>query len=51
MRYTNYTNQYTNPPETTVNKEQPYMEGFRLDKRLLEQPATTANILRLTLNL
>ena len=47
----NYTNKYTNPPETRANNEQPYKEEFALDKRLLEQPATTANILRETLNL
>ncbi len=49
--YINYTNKYTNPPETTVNNEQPHKGEFGLDKRVFEQPATTANVLRLTLNL
>jgi hypothetical protein len=46
-----YTNWYTNPPETTVNNEQPYTVEFGLEKRILEQPVTTTNILRLSLNL
>ena len=46
-----YTNRYTNPPKTRVNNEQPYTLEFGLDKRILERSATTANTLRLTLNL
>ncbi len=39
----NYTNKYTNPPETTVNNQQPYTEGFGLDKLICEQRVTAAN--------
>jgi hypothetical protein len=45
-RTLNYTNEYTNPPETTVSDEQPYIGEFSLDRQILEQPATTANVLK-----
>ena len=38
-----YTNQYTDPPETTVNDEQPHMREFSLDTRVLQQPRTRIN--------
>jgi hypothetical protein len=45
------TNQYTNPPEMTVNNEQSYTAEFGLNKWVLAQATTTAKVLRLTLNL